>query len=188
MLWNRAITAGGAGAHVTIFTSFNQVPSNFPSAACATAEKPKHPAAISRSRQPNVVPPMRVNVLGAAEAVEVGGGMAARLPHAELIGGNPALVELRTEAHARYVQAEVAAQAEPGQPEQVEASYRRALALAAPRGMRPLVAHCHLGLGTLHQRTGNSADAHDHLSTAAALYREMQMGSWLERADTALAR
>jgi hypothetical protein len=30
-----------------------------------------------------------------------------------------------------------------------EADYRRALALAGPRGMRPLVAHCHLGLGKL---------------------------------------
>jgi hypothetical protein len=35
-----------------------------------------------------------------------------------------------------------------------EAHYLDALALAAPRGMRPLVAHCHLGLGKLYRRTG----------------------------------
>jgi class 3 adenylate cyclase len=35
-----------------------------------------------------------------------------------------------------------------------EAYYRQALALAAPRGMRPLVAHCHLGLGKLYRRAG----------------------------------
>jgi hypothetical protein len=35
-----------------------------------------------------------------------------------------------------------------------EAHYRKALALAEPRGMRPLVAHCHLGLGKLYRRIG----------------------------------
>ena len=34
--------------------------------------------------------------------------------------------------------------------------YREALALAEPRGMRPLVAHCHLGLGKLYRRTGRA--------------------------------
>jgi predicted ATPase/class 3 adenylate cyclase len=38
--------------------------------------------------------------------------------------------------------------------ERGEGSYREALALAEPRGMRPLVAHCHLGLGKLYRRTG----------------------------------
>jgi hypothetical protein len=35
-----------------------------------------------------------------------------------------------------------------------EAHYRKALALAERPGMQPLVAHCHLGLGRLYQRTG----------------------------------
>src|SRR5262249_40893676 len=38
--------------------------------------------------------------------------------------------------------------------ERGETHYRQALALAEPRGMRPLVAHCHLGLGKLCARTG----------------------------------
>ena len=33
------------------------------------------------------------------------------------------------------------------------AHYRQALALADELGMRPLVAHCHLGLGKLYHRT-----------------------------------
>src|SRR5262249_32119119 len=37
--------------------------------------------------------------------------------------------------------------------ERSEAHYRGALALAEPRGMRPLVAACHLGLGKLYRRT-----------------------------------
>ena len=35
-----------------------------------------------------------------------------------------------------------------------EGRYREALALAAELGMRPLVAHCHLGLAKLYRRTG----------------------------------
>jgi hypothetical protein len=52
--------------------------------------------------------------------------------------------------------------------------------------MRPLVAHCHLGLGTLYRRTGDSAKAHEHLATATAMYRDMAMTFWLERAEAAL--
>jgi hypothetical protein len=49
--------------------------------------------------------------------------------------------------------------------------------------MRPLAAHCHLGLGTLYRRTGDEAKAKEHLTTAATMYREMDMRSWLEKAD-----
>ena len=38
--------------------------------------------------------------------------------------------------------------------EPAETHYRQALALAEELGMRPLVAHCHLGLGKLYRRTG----------------------------------
>jgi hypothetical protein len=60
------------------------------------------------------------------------------------------------------------------------------MALAEPRGMRPLVAHCHLGLGTLCCRTGDRANALEHLSTATTMYREMGMTFWLEKADAEL--
>ena len=49
--------------------------------------------------------------------------------------------------------------------------------------MRPLVAHCYLGLGTLYRRTGDDAKAAEHLTTAATMYREMGMTFWLEKAD-----
>jgi hypothetical protein len=58
-----------------------------------------------------------------------------------------------------------------------EAHYRRALALAEPRGMCPLVAHCQFGLGKLHRRRGDRRHAQEHLTTAVAMYREMGM-SW----------
>jgi len=64
-----------------------------------------------------------------------------------------------------------------------EAHYHRALALAEPRGMRPLVAHCHLGLGKLYRRTSKREQAREHLTTATTLYRDMDMRFWLKQAE-----
>jgi len=61
--------------------------------------------------------------------------------------------------------------------------YTDALALAEALKLRPLVAHCHAGLARLHRRTGEPARAHEHLTLAAALYREMAMHSYLESAE-----
>jgi hypothetical protein len=65
--------------------------------------------------------------------------------------------------------------------------YREALALAGQLGMRPLVAHGHLGLGTLYRRMGKRQEAPEHLTTATTMYREMGMHFWREQADAALA-
>jgi tetratricopeptide (TPR) repeat protein len=64
-----------------------------------------------------------------------------------------------------------------------EAHYQKALALAEPRGMRPLVAHCHLGLGKLYRRIGKRQEVQDHLTTATTMYREMGMTYWMQKAD-----
>ncbi len=53
--------------------------------------------------------------------------------------------------------------------------------------MRPLVTHCHLGLGTLYQKTGRDNEAQIELTTAAAMYRGMEMTFWLTKAEAALA-
>jgi tetratricopeptide (TPR) repeat protein len=71
--------------------------------------------------------------------------------------------------------------------ERGEAHYRQALALAEPRGMRPLVAHCHLGLGKLYRRTGKREQAREHLTTAPAMYREMDMPFWLKLAEAEIS-
>jgi tetratricopeptide (TPR) repeat protein len=67
-----------------------------------------------------------------------------------------------------------------------ETHYNQAIALATELGMRPLVAHCHLGLGKLYRRIGDRAKAEQHLITAATMYREMGMTFWLEQAEAAL--
>jgi hypothetical protein len=72
--------------------------------------------------------------------------------------------------------------------ERGEAQYEAALALAEPRGMRPLVAHCHLGLAKLYRRTSKADPAHEHLTTAATMYREMGMQFWLEQAEAEMEK
>jgi Tetratricopeptide repeat len=64
--------------------------------------------------------------------------------------------------------------------------YHRARTLSQQLGMRPLVAHCHLGLGKLYRRIGDQAKASEHLSTATTMYREMDIRFWLEKADAEL--
>jgi tetratricopeptide (TPR) repeat protein len=64
-----------------------------------------------------------------------------------------------------------------------EALYRHAASRAEDLGMRPLVAHCHLGLGKLYRRTDKREEAREHLTTATAMYREMGMTYWLEKAE-----
>ena len=71
-------------------------------------------------------------------------------------------------------------------PELAETQYRQAMAFAGTLTMRPLVAHCHLGICTLYRRTGNRQQAQEHLTTAATMYREMGMSFWLEKADAEL--
>jgi tetratricopeptide (TPR) repeat protein len=77
---------------------------------------------------------------------------------------------------------EIAAHADPPDLEPAMERYDQALARAEELGMRPLVAHCHLGLGKLHRRTGQSHQAHAHLADATAIYRDLDMQFWLQEA------
>jgi hypothetical protein len=54
--------------------------------------------------------------------------------------------------------------------------------------MRPLTAHCHLGLGTLYAKTGQREQAHAELAAAIALYRDMEMTFWLPQTEVALGQ
>lgn len=87
-------------------------------------------------------------------------------------------------AHALHLLGDIATHPDRFDAESAEAHYCKALALAEPRGMRPLIAHCHLGLGKLYRRTGQREQAHEHLTIATTLYREMDMQFWLEQAET----
>jgi hypothetical protein len=67
-----------------------------------------------------------------------------------------------------------------------KAHYRQALALAEELGLRPLIAHCHLGLGVLSRRAGTRQQAREHLTAATTMFGEMDMRYWHEQADAVL--
>jgi hypothetical protein len=54
--------------------------------------------------------------------------------------------------------------------------------------MRPLLAHCHLGLGKLYVTIGRPNEARAELSTAIDLYKGMEMTFWLPKAEATLAK
>jgi class 3 adenylate cyclase/tetratricopeptide (TPR) repeat protein len=96
--------------------------------------------------------------------------------------------ERGNEAYALRLLGTIAARREPPELDQAEEYYRQALALADELGMRPLQAHCHLGLGTLYAKIGRYAEARAELSTAIDLYRAMDMAFWLPQAEATLAQ
>jgi tetratricopeptide (TPR) repeat protein len=89
-------------------------------------------------------------------------------------------------AHAHHLLGDIASHPDRFDAARGEAHYRGALAIAEPRGMRPLGAHCHLGLGKLYRRTGQREQARAHLTVAAAMYGDMEMAYWLEQAEAEL--
>jgi class 3 adenylate cyclase/tetratricopeptide (TPR) repeat protein len=90
------------------------------------------------------------------------------------------------QAHAYRLLGDVAICREPPDIDQATAHYRQASALAEELGMRPLLAHCHYGLGILYTQIGRPEQARAELSIAIELYRAMDMPFWLERAEAVL--
>jgi predicted protein tyrosine phosphatase len=84
--------------------------------------------------------------------------------------------------HSRLRHADIVTHADRLDAESGEVHYRKALAFAQPRGMRPLAAHCHLGLGKLYRRTGKREQAQVYLTIATTMYRERDMTYWSEKA------
>ncbi len=91
------------------------------------------------------------------------------------------------EAYALRLLGEIAFLGGPVEAETAEGCYGQALALATELEMRPLMAHCHVGLAKLYRRVGDRAKAEESLETAIPMYREMDMGFWLEQAETQLS-
>jgi DNA-binding SARP family transcriptional activator/tetratricopeptide (TPR) repeat protein len=91
-------------------------------------------------------------------------------------------------AHAEHLLGAIAAHPDVFDPDAAESHYRAALALAVPRGMRPLVAHCHLGLGGICASMSKRAQAIERLTTAARMYRELDLPFWLARVSEALGQ
>ena len=86
-------------------------------------------------------------------------------------------------AHAHHLLGDLASHPCRFDADAAEAHYRDALVLAEPRGMRPLIAFCHLGLARLHAHVGGRAQSLEHLSVATRALRELDMPWWLEQAE-----
>ena len=143
------------------------------------------------------VPLLENSVVGEASISAMGLGLAvrvSRLAHAYLLAGRTrealdrarSALDLATkykeranEAIALRVLAEIQVRGDAFSA--AAEHYAASLALADALGMRPLIAHCHLGLGELYRRTSKSEQAHEHFTTATMMYRDMGMTYWLER-------
>jgi tetratricopeptide (TPR) repeat protein len=94
--------------------------------------------------------------------------------------------ERGNEAWVLRLLGDIAAHADPPDMKSAEGHHTQALARADELGMRPLAAHSHFGLGKLYRGGGDHAKAQEHLTAAVTLYREMDMGFWLEKAEAEL--
>jgi tetratricopeptide (TPR) repeat protein len=96
--------------------------------------------------------------------------------------------ERGNEAYTLHLLGDIAMRRDPPDVAQAEAHYRQALALAEELGMRPLQAHCHRGLGTLYDATGQREQARTELAVAIEMYQAMDMTFWLPQTEAALAQ
>jgi transcriptional regulator with AAA-type ATPase domain/tetratricopeptide (TPR) repeat protein len=94
--------------------------------------------------------------------------------------------EQGNEAWALRLLGEIAAHREPVDIETTEGAFRQAMTLARRLEMRPLMAHCHLGLGRLYRRAGWPDAAREELEAGLALYRSMGMAFWVSPAEAEL--
>ena len=152
-------------------------------------------------RLPEAVPLLEEAVRSEMSISAMGLGLAvrmSRLAEAYLLAGRAgealararSAVELSRKHHERAneaialrVLAEITALGDAVGATSAEGQYADSLALAEELGMRPLVAHCHLGLGKLYRRIGKRRQAEEHLRLALAMYREMDMRFWPEQAE-----
>jgi len=87
------------------------------------------------------------------------------------------------EAWALRLMGEVRGRSDARDRDEALSFYHEATKLAERLGMRPLIAHCRLGLGRVNHRAGERALAHENLTSAVTIYRELDMGFWLKAAQ-----
>jgi tetratricopeptide (TPR) repeat protein len=113
-------------------------------------------------------------------------GRAGRLDEAVTTGSRALnlareLGQRGNEARTLYLLGNIHGYGASANTQQARESYQQARALAHELGMRPLEAQCHFALGELAKKSSDQRGAREHLDTAAAMFREMGMQSWLER-------
>ena len=89
--------------------------------------------------------------------------------------------------YARHLLAEIHSLDRAARTETAEQHYFDALTLGTKLGMKPLVARCNAGLGTLLLRAGRPMPGDRALVNARAMYRAMGMRFWLDKLDADVA-
>ena len=84
------------------------------------------------------------------------------------------------EACARRLLGETLSHRDRPDVEAAQAHYGAAMTLASQLEMRPLAAHCHLGLAKLYRRSGKRGEARGHTVAAMTIYRELDMALSIE--------
>jgi DNA-binding SARP family transcriptional activator len=92
------------------------------------------------------------------------------------------------EAFALRVRGDIAAHEEALDLGEAEHRYRQSLELAESLGMRPLVARCRFGLGTVYLRKSDRRGARQQFAASADLFRELGMMFWWRAAQTGFAK
>jgi class 3 adenylate cyclase/tetratricopeptide (TPR) repeat protein len=161
----------------TAYVMSSQAASGIPLLEQATAQ-------LDVQRIGNLIP--HVTVLSEGYMLAERFDEASRLAGVALDGARQRK-ELGVQAECLRLLGEVACRRTPADFDLAEADYGQAVDLAEERGMRPLQAHCHLGLGKLLRRVGRLEEARVELARAVEMLREMQMVHWLPEAETELA-
>jgi tetratricopeptide (TPR) repeat protein len=91
-------------------------------------------------------------------------------------------------AYALRARAEAVRRMGPAGGREAEGLFQQAIAQAEELGMRPLEAQARLGLGELYGTVNRPPDARVQLQRAAELFRALDMGRQLDRAEAELAR
>ena len=142
---------------------------------------------IAEDRQAMLGHPLRI--LWLADGQLLAGRRDSALSHAtRALELSRAHNERALSAWALHELGEIAAAGASPDVAAAEESYRQAIAAADVLGMRPLIAHCRLGLGKLYHRSGREGAAAENLAAAAALFRELEMGFWARRTSEALGQ
>src|SRR4030095_12731307 len=91
------------------------------------------------------------------------------------------------EAWALKLLGDISLQRKLAKTEEAEDYYQRAYAISHELGMRPLQAHCHVGLSHIHVANRKLDQARCELSAAIDLYRSLEMTFWLPGAEATFA-
>jgi len=142
-------------------------------------------SAVEQAKAHGIVAGQSLRQAWLGRAYLAAGDLAAATAAAnEGLGLARAVGEQGNGAWLEHLLGEIAARESGPDSELAERHFRTAMRLASKLGMRPLVAHCHLGLGRLYQRRGPVAKASAQITNALSQFRRMNAPFWAQQAET----